>query len=99
MSRLPRTWLLISLLLVAGNALSAQNNSVNALNDEVLYRIGGGHAVSMGTAVTMHSLSTSAGWNTPLMCGSLDLSTTVQNQLNGVTKGFQSIMGVGHPKR
>ena len=93
MSRLPRTWLLISLLLVAGNALSAQNNSVNALNDEVLYRIGGGHAVSMGTAVTMHSLSTGAGWNTPLMCGSLDLSTTVQNQLNGVTKGFQSIMG------
>lgn len=97
MNSAPFNTLLIGLLLVTSNVLPAQDqgskNNVSALSDEVLYRIGGGQAVSMGAAATMHNLGIGAGWNTPLMCGNLDLSTTVQNQLNGTTKGFQSIMG------
>ena len=32
-------------------------------------------------------------WRANLMCGNLDLQTTLRNQLNGVTEGFQQIMG------
>lgn len=62
------------------------------MGDDVLYRIGGGSAVSMGTAGTVQSLGVGVGWNSNLMCGKMDLSTTLQNQLNGVTDGFNNIM-------
>jgi integrating conjugative element protein (TIGR03755 family) len=62
------------------------------IGDDVLYRIGGGSATSMGTAGTMQSLGVGVGWNTNMMCGNMDLSTTLQNQLNGVTDGFNNIM-------
>jgi integrating conjugative element protein (TIGR03755 family) len=59
----------------------------------VLYSIGGGNAVSMGRAGNMQSVGVGVGWNSNLMCGNMDLSTTLHNQLNGLTGGFQSIMG------
>lgn len=68
----------------------SQNGSV--IGDDVLYSIGGGRAVSMGGAANMHSIGVGVGWNSNLICGNMDLSTTLQNQLNGVTNGFQSIM-------
>ncbi|KIH82667.1 hypothetical protein UCMB321_3444 [Pseudomonas batumici] len=63
------------------------------IGDDVLYRIGGGNAVSMGRAGNMRSIGVGMGWNSNLMCGNMDLSTTLHNQLNGLTDGFQSIMG------
>ncbi|WP_040069085.1 integrating conjugative element protein [Pseudomonas batumici] len=65
----------------------------SVIGDDVLYRIGGGNAVSMGRAGNMRSIGVGMGWNSNLMCGNMDLSTTLHNQLNGLTDGFQSIMG------
>lgn len=66
------------------------NGSV--IGDDVLYSIGGGRAVSMGGAGKMQSISVGVGWNSNLICGDMSISTTVQNQLNGITAGFQNLM-------
>lgn len=64
----------------------------SVIGDDVLYSIGGGRAVSMTGAAHMRSLSVGVGWNANLICGNMSLTTTLQNQLNGVTHGFQAIM-------
>jgi integrating conjugative element protein (TIGR03755 family) len=40
----------------------------------------------------MQSLGVGLGWNSNLVCGDMSITTTLQNQLNGITNGFQSIM-------
>lgn len=96
MNTLHQRSLLTGLLLIASTVQSADKNSIeysgSVIGDDVLYSIGGGRAVSMGGAANMHSIGIGAGWNSNLICGNMDLSTTLQNQLNGVTNGFQSIM-------
>ena len=96
MKTLRQRSLLTGLLLIASTVQSADKNSIeysgSVIGDDVLYSIGGGRAVSMGGAANMHSIGIGAGWNSNLICGNMDLSTTLQNQLNGVTNGFQSIM-------
>ena len=64
----------------------------SVIGDDVLYSIGGGRAVPMGPGANMRSLSVGAGWRSNLICGDMSLETTLQNQLNGITNGFQSIM-------
>jgi integrating conjugative element protein (TIGR03755 family) len=84
------------LLASAGRAQTVTNSTSTGglgVNGSVLYRIGGGTAVPMGTAPSMSSLSVGLGWNTNLICGQMSLTTTLQNQLNGVTVGFEQIMG------
>lgn len=66
--------------------------SGSVIGDDVLYSIGGGRAVSMGGAGKMQSISVGIGWNSNLICGDMSLTTTVQNQLNGITNGFQALM-------
>ena len=82
-------------------ATAAAQTSVNehgirhqgtVISDDVLYTIGGGRAVLMGDAPRMRSISVGIGWNSNLICGDMSLSTTVRNQLNGLTDGFQNIM-------
>ncbi|WDJ89001.1 integrating conjugative element protein [Xanthomonas campestris] len=68
-------------------------NSGSVIGDEVMYSIGGGNAVSMSGAAGMRSIGVGAGWNSNLVCGDMNISTTIQNQLNGLTNGFQNIMG------
>ncbi len=68
----------------------ATNGSV--IGNSVLYSIGGGRAVSMSHAGNMQSLGVGIGWNSNLICGNMSLNTTLKNQLNGLTTGFQSIM-------
>jgi integrating conjugative element protein (TIGR03755 family) len=96
MNTLRQRSLLTGLLLIASTVQSADKNTIeysgSVIGDDVLYSIGGGRAVSMGGAANMHSIGIGAGWNSNLICGNMDLSTTLQNQLNGVTNGFQSIM-------
>jgi integrating conjugative element protein (TIGR03755 family) len=74
--------------------LDSNGASVNGsvIGDDVLYSVGGGRAVSMGSAGNMQSLGVGLGWNSNLICGDMSLSTTLQNQLNGATNGFQTIM-------
>lgn len=62
------------------------------LGDDVLYSIGGGRAVTMTGAANMRSIGVGVGWNSNLICGSMDIKTTIQNQLNGITRGFQTLM-------
>lgn len=63
------------------------------IDDYVLYNIGGGRAVSMSRLSNMQSIAVGLGWNSNLICGDMSLETTLLNQLNGVTNGFQNIMG------
>jgi integrating conjugative element protein (TIGR03755 family) len=64
----------------------------SVIGDDVLYSIGGGRAVSMGPVGQMQSIGVGIGWNSNLICGDMSLTTTLQNQLNGITQGFQAIM-------
>ncbi|MDR0578732.1 MAG: integrating conjugative element protein [Candidatus Accumulibacter sp.] len=66
--------------------------SGSVIGDDVLYSIGGGRAVSMSGAGNMQSIGVGIGWNANLICGDMSLTTTLQNQLNGITQGFQNIM-------
>ncbi|MCF5102547.1 integrating conjugative element protein, partial [Pseudomonas proteolytica] len=96
---LPLRWqvaLLAATLVLVSNLVSAQTdgfqNSGSVIGDDLMYSIGGGSAVSMSRAAGLHSLGVGAGWNSNLMCGDMNISTTIQNQLNGLTNGFQNIM-------
>ncbi|KPZ12432.1 MULTISPECIES: integrating conjugative element protein [Pseudomonas syringae group genomosp. 2] len=66
--------------------------SGNVIGDDVMYSVGGGNAVNMGRTQNMQSIGVGAGWNSNLICGDMSLTTTLQNQLNGATNGFQTIM-------
>jgi integrating conjugative element protein (TIGR03755 family) len=95
-----RNVLLACILALASGSPWAQTN-VNehgvhhrgsVIGDDVLYSIGGGRAVSMGPVGQMHSLGVGIGWNSNLICGNMSITTTLRNQLNGITNGFQAIM-------
>jgi integrating conjugative element protein (TIGR03755 family) len=64
----------------------------SAINDAVLYTIGGGRAVASSHSPNMNTITVGLGWNANLICGNMSLTTTLRNQLNGVTQGFQQIM-------
>lgn len=64
----------------------------SVIGDDVLYSIGGGSAVTMGSAGNMESIAVGMGWQNNLVCGNMNLSQTLENQLNGATQGFQNIM-------
>lgn len=95
-----RATLLVAAITLAVGAAWAQTridpNGVNVsgsvIGDDVLYSIGGGRAVSMGGAGNMQSIGVGVGWNSNLICGDMSITTTLQNQLNGITNGFQTIM-------
>jgi integrating conjugative element protein (TIGR03755 family) len=95
-----RRGLSIAALVLACGALSAQTRiddyGIDArgsvIGDDVLYSIGGGRAVSMGGAANMYSIGVGVGWNSNLICGDMSITTTLENQLNGLTDGFQTIM-------
>src|SRR5690606_16323946 len=76
---------------LGANAQTVQQQG-SVIGDDVLYSIGGGRAVSMSGAANMRSIGVGMGWNSNLVCGDMSLTTTLQNQLNGVTNGFQNIM-------
>jgi integrating conjugative element protein (TIGR03755 family) len=90
LARLPLLALFVSATAQA-EPLNAQTSG-SVIGDDVLYSIGGGNAVTMGRAGNMQSIGVGVGWNSNLMCGNMDLSTTLQNQLNGATDGFRNIM-------
>ncbi|UBT80427.1 integrating conjugative element protein [Pseudomonas amygdali] len=96
--RFPVRWqpsLLAGALVLATGLAWAQagfQNSGSVIGDEVMYSIGGGNAVSMSGAAGMRSIGVGVGWNSNLICGDMSISTTIQNQLNGLTNGFQNIM-------
>ena len=87
--------LLAGALVLGGGLAWAQagfQTGGSVIGDEVMYSIGGGSAVSMGRAAGMRSIGVGVGWNSNLICGDMSIQTTLRNQLNGVTNGFQQIM-------
>ncbi|PHX52593.1 conjugal transfer protein [Pseudomonas syringae pv. syringae] len=84
---------------LAAHSAFAETPGINAssagsvIGDDVLYSVGGGNAVTMGSAGNMDSISIGGGWNSNLVCGNMSMNNTLQNQLNGATSGFQTIMG------
>jgi integrating conjugative element protein (TIGR03755 family) len=65
-----------------------------AIADSLYYQLGGGSVITPAlTRRNTQSLNMNVGWNADLMCGNFDISTTIRNQLNGVTDGFQDLMG------
>ncbi|HAV1239855.1 TPA: integrating conjugative element protein, partial [Salmonella enterica] len=65
-----------------------------AIADSLYYQIGGGSVITPAlTRRNTQLLNMRAGWNADLICGNFDINTTVRNQLNGVTDGFQQMMG------
>lgn len=89
--------LLLILLFVACCSYATDDYSFKkqgSVDDLLYYQIGGGEAVM--PALVKHSptpLNIGVGWNADMMCGNFDIDTTVRNQLNGVTDGFQQLMG------
>ncbi|MFA0602901.1 integrating conjugative element protein, partial [Vibrio sp. 10N.222.49.E4] len=96
-----KTWPLKAALLLplsmSASAHSSIGTNVNlkADNDSVLhYTLGGGPVIAL--PARQERISPTAlgfGWDMNLQCGMLDPSVTVENQLNGVTEGFQDMMG------
>lgn len=83
--------------LISTGAL-ADNYAVSAsgdvIDDYVMYSIGGGNATGVPVTYTKpNSIGLGIEWNGNLICGNMDMMATVQNQLNGVTNGFQQLMG------
>jgi integrating conjugative element protein (TIGR03755 family) len=68
--------------------------SHGAIADTLYYQIGGGSVLSPAASRRNTQLiNVGIGWRSDLMCGNFDIDTTVKNQLNGVTDGFQDLMG------
>ena len=78
--------MLIALNFISGAAL--------AQTDLIYYALGGGNVLSAPARETHLAKKTvGIGWDMNLQCGNLNPSLTVKNQLNGVTEGFQDMMG------
>lgn len=63
--------------------------------DRLYYDIGGaapfGASAGLGHGPRMNGMGVS--WNVDATCGNFDIGATVSNQLNGLTNGFQNMMG------
>lgn len=87
-------WCLLFVAFLAPAADKYQYKQQGAISDWMYYRIGGGAAISPPpTRRNTFPLTAGVSWNSDLMCGNFDIDTTVRNQLNGVTDGFQQLMG------
>ncbi|MES2235664.1 integrating conjugative element protein [Pseudomonas veronii] len=95
----PMTLLLCGLLAIATHAHAAEDDyrlstQGEVLDDRVMYTIGGGSAAgSPSSLYRPNGLGVGGSWQANMMCGNMSLTNTLQNQLNGVTEGFQQIMG------
>jgi len=64
-----------------------------AVSDQLYYSLGGGSVISQpGTRLHMQKIGMDLGWHSDLICGNFDISTTIGNQLNGLTSGYQNLM-------
>ncbi|WP_299316878.1 integrating conjugative element protein [uncultured Halomonas sp.] len=77
--------------LLSTHAAQAQAQSADAL----YYQIGGASpfSVSAGRGYNPNVRGIGISWNMNATCGNFDIGATVSNQLNGVTDGFQNLMG------
>ena len=68
--------------------------SGTAVNDKLSYELGGGAAYgAASTRIVPPGIGFGIQWKADMMCGNMDLQSTIKNQLNGSTDGFKNIMG------
>jgi len=81
-------------ILISGLLLSVSVQGYSA-SEELYYSIGGAvpFSVSAGTGYQPSFASLGVGWNMSSSCSGFDIGATVSNQLNGLTTGFQDMMG------
>lgn len=83
--------------LTLGISLAAAVSTTQAqtASDALYYDIGGAApiSVSAGRGHSPSALSMGAKWNLNATCGNFDMGASVSNQLNGITNGFQNLMG------
>jgi len=98
----PRLAAAVTAMLIASSAQAASDEQGGpyyqtqgkVIDDVVMYNIGGGATNGAPTSLYRpRGIGIGVAWETDLMCGNMDLSTTVRNQLNGVTDGFKQLMG------
>jgi len=89
----PIFFLSLTLLILSSSAYGA-NYLTGGVSDLLYYKIGGGSVMGSNYALSKpHSIGLGVKWNANLMCGNFDIKSTVSNQLNGVTEGFNKMMG------
>jgi len=75
---------------VMGDAISHSPRLSRAID----YQIGGGYISGAPTPITTITiLDIGVGWDLNMECGNFDPRVSVSQQLNGVTEGFQNMMG------
>lgn len=86
------TLTLLTLAMLSGLPIS--HSSFARESDVLDYAIGGGPVISLPARENnIKSTKLGLGWDANLQCGQLDPKLTVENQLNGLTDGFQDMMG------
>ncbi|MEZ9997894.1 integrating conjugative element protein [Vibrio sp. 10N.261.46.A3] len=86
------TLTLLTLSIVSG--LTLIPNAFARETDVLDYAIGGGPVISLPAREDhIKTAKLGLGWDANLQCGQLDPKLTVENQLNGITEGFQDMMG------
>lgn len=82
-------------LLFASVCMVAPITGWSAAGDDLYYKVGGGGPVSAsaGRGYQPGQLGLGVNWNQGSACSGLNPQATVANQLNGVTTGFQNMMG------
>ena len=83
-----------ALALALTSALPFTINQAQANTDVLHYAIGGGPVISLpAREARIETRTLGIGWDMNLQCGLLDPKVTIKNQLNGITDGFQDMMG------
>ena len=74
--------------------LLATPATVNAVDDEFYYILGGGEPVTRAASNRSATLVLGGAieWNTDLMCGNFDMSLSVEEQLRGIKGSFSNLM-------
>lgn len=74
--------------------LVAMSLPSHAQTDLIYYTIGGGNVISApARELRVKQKTIGVNWDMNLQCGNLDPELTVKNQLNGITDGYQDMMG------
>lgn len=83
-----------SLSITALVCLLAIPATVNAVDDEFYYILGGGEPVTRAASNRSATLVLGGAieWNTDLMCGNFDMSLSVEEQLRGIKGSFSNLM-------
>lgn len=89
------TVIVLSCLLASSISYGATSKYISgSITDDIYYRIGGGSVSTMNFLYQKpNSIGVGVKWQSNLICGNFDFRSTISNQLNGVTEGFNDVMG------